>query len=97
YRFNKQPAIGPRYELPGLWFNESEAYALLMMEHLLSSLEQGGLIGPHIAPLRARLTAILGRGDASAEEVRKRIRLLAFAPRRLPLQHFEEVARATLK
>jgi predicted DNA-binding transcriptional regulator YafY len=42
------------------------------------------------------LTAILGTGEASAEEVRKRIRLLAFAPRRLPLQHFEEIARATL-
>ena len=56
------------------------------MEHLLSSLDQGGLIGPHIAPLRARLTAILGTGEASAAEVRKRIRLLAFAPRKLPLR-----------
>ena len=97
YRFAKQPNVGPRYQLPGLWFNESEAYALLMMEHLLSSLDQGGLIGPHIAPLRARLTAILGSGDASAEDVRKRIRLLAFAPRNLPLAHFEELGRATLE
>ena len=97
YRFEKQPKVGPRYELPGLWFNESEVYALLMMEHLLSSLDQGGLIGPHVAPLRARLTAILGSGEESAEELRKRIRLLAFAPRNLPLKHFEELGRATLK
>jgi predicted DNA-binding transcriptional regulator YafY len=97
YRFEKKASVGPRYELPGLWFNESEVYALLMMEHLLSSLDQGGLIGPHIAPLRARLTAILGTGEASAEELRKRIRLLAFAPRNLPLKHFEEIGRATLE
>src|SRR5690349_11311764 len=97
YRFEKQTGAGPRYELPGLWFNESEVLALLTMEHLLSSLEEGGLIGPHIEPLRARLSAILGKGEASAEEVRKRIRLLAFAPRKLPLRHFEEIGRATLK
>ena len=97
YRFDKRPAAGPRYELPGLWFNESEALALLTMEHLLSSLDQGGLIGPHIAPLRARLTAILGVGEASAAEVRKRICLLAFAPRKLPLEHFEAIGRAAIK
>lgn len=49
YRFDKQPGARPRYELPGLWFSESEALALLTMEHLLSSLDEGGLIGPHIA------------------------------------------------
>lgn len=97
YRFDKQSGAGPRFALPGLWFNEGEAFALVMMEHLLSSLDHGGLIGPHIAPLRARLTAILGTGEASAAEVRKRIRLLAFAPRKLPLQFFEEIGRATLK
>jgi predicted DNA-binding transcriptional regulator YafY len=97
YRYDKQTATGPRFALPGLWFTEAEAFALVMMEHLLASLDQGGLIGPHIAPLRARLTAILGTGDASAAEVRKRIRLLAFAPRKLPLEHFESIGRATLK
>lgn len=97
YRYGKQPATGPRFALPGLWFNEAEAFALVTMEHLLTSLDKGGLIGPHIAPLRARLTAILGTGEASAAEVRKRIRLVSFAPRRLPLKHFEEIGRATLE
>jgi predicted DNA-binding transcriptional regulator YafY len=96
YRYDK-PASGPRFALPGLWFNESEAFALSMMEHLLSSLDKGGLIGPHIAPLRARLAAILGSGEASAAEVRKRVRLISFAPRKLLLEHFEAVGRATLK
>jgi predicted DNA-binding transcriptional regulator YafY len=97
YRYDRQTAAGPRFALPGLWFTEAEAFALVMMEHLLASLDQGGLIGPHIAPLRARLSAILGTGEASAAEVRKRIRLLAFAPRKLPLEHFEAIGRATLK
>lgn len=97
YRYDKESGTGPRFALPGLWFNEAEAFALVMMEHLLASLDQGGFIGPHIAPLRARLTAILGTGEASAAEVRKRIRLLAFAPRKLPLEFFEEIGRATLK
>jgi predicted DNA-binding transcriptional regulator YafY len=90
-------ARGRRFALPGLWFNEGEAFALVMMEHLLASLDHGGLIGPHIEPLRARLTAILGDGDASASEVRKRVRLLAFAQRALPLEHFETLGRATMK
>ena len=97
YRYAAAPQRGPRFALPGLWFNEGEAFALVMMEHLLASLDQGGLIGPHIAPLRARLTAILGTGDSSAAEVRKRVRLLAFAQRRLPLEHFATLGRATMK
>jgi predicted DNA-binding transcriptional regulator YafY len=97
YRYGKQSATGPRFALPGLWFSEAEAFALVMMEHLLASLDHGGLIGPHIAPLRSRLVAILGTGEASAAEVRKRIRLLAFAPRKLPQENFETIGRATLK
>jgi predicted DNA-binding transcriptional regulator YafY len=97
YRYDKRSSSGPRFALPGLWFSEREAFALVMMEHLLSSLDQGGLIGPHIAPLRSRLTTILGTGEASAAEVRKRVRLLAFAPRKLALDHFEEIGRATIK
>ena len=82
---------------PGLWFNEQEAYALVTMQHLLSSLDKGGLIGPHIAPLMARLDAILGAGEASAGEVRKRIRLLSFGSRKVPMEHFSLIGSAMLK
>ncbi len=97
YRYDKQPKGGPKFELPGLWFTEEEAYALVTMQHLLSSLDQGGLIGPHIAPLVARLDAILGAGEASAAEVRKRIRLLSFGSRRMPLEFFSTVGLALFK
>jgi predicted DNA-binding transcriptional regulator YafY len=97
YRYETQSKTGPKFALPGLWFTENEAYALVMMQHLLSSLDQGGLIGPHIAPLMARLDAILGAGEASADEVRKRIRLLPFGSRKVPLEHFSLIGSALLK
>ena len=97
YRYETQVKAGRRFELPGLWFTEDEAYALVTMQHLLSSLDQGGLIGPHIAPLMARLDAILGEGEASAKDIRKRIRLLSFGSRRLPLEYFSVVGSALFK
>jgi predicted DNA-binding transcriptional regulator YafY len=88
---------GPTFELPGLWFNQQEVHALVMMQQLLASLDQGGLIGPHIAPLMARLDAILGAGEAPTSELRKRIKLLSSATRQMPLEHFSMVGSALIK
>jgi predicted DNA-binding transcriptional regulator YafY len=65
------------------------------MEHLLASLDQGGFVGRHIAPLRTRLATILSTGTESGGDVRPRIRLVAFSPRALPLEHFEAIGLAT--
>lgn len=81
--------------LPGLWFNSEEAYALLMMQSLLSQL-QPGLLGPHIAPLKARLRAVIESGKHPAEDVESRIRLLNVAARPVPDKYFELVAGALL-
>ena len=97
YRYESGRRSGPRFALPGLWFSETEAYALVMMHDLLASLDQGGLIGPHIQPLMARLDAILGAGDVSASEMRKRVRLLSFGSRKMPLEHFSQVGAALFK
>src|SRR5882672_2521537 len=78
YRFGK-PRSGPRYELPGLWFNASEVLALLTTLRMLAELQPGMLDG-QIEPLRERLRAILGAGDHSWQEVEKRIRI--FQPER---------------
>ena len=42
YKFGK-PRAGPRYELPGLWFNATEIYALLTTLQLLGNLQPGEL------------------------------------------------------
>ena len=86
---------GPKYELPGLWFSPREAQALLTLENLVESLEPA-LLGPHVKPLKARLAALLSAGDRSAEEVRKRIRVIPFGARRHEPRHFELVASAVL-
>ena len=81
--------------LPGLWFNSSEAYALLMMQALLSEM-QPGLLGAHIEPLKARLRAVIESGQHLASDVESRVRLLNVAIRPVPDKNFEVVAAALL-
>ena len=93
YRFDPRAGV---QELPGLWFNAAEIYALLTMQHLLSNLEPG-LLGPHIEPLLARLSAAIGSSEHPADAVQQRIRILHAARRALPLAHFQAAARALLE
>ena len=89
--------LGPQYELPGLWFSAEEIHALLTMQHLLSNLDTGGLLGPHIQPLLSRLSGLLGTADDSAEEVRKRIRIETVGAREFHLDHFQLIGSALLR
>jgi predicted DNA-binding transcriptional regulator YafY len=96
YRFEAGRAgKGPKYELPGLWFSATEAQALLTLEHLVESVEPG-LLGAHVKPLKARLAALLSAGDHALDEVRRRIRVIAFGARRHEPRHFELIASAVL-
>lgn len=81
--------------LPGLWFNSSEAYALLMMQALLTEM-QPGLLGAHIEPLKARLRAVIESGQHAVSDVDNRVRLLNVAIRPVPDNNFEVVAAALL-
>ena len=85
-----------QYELPGLWFNASEAHALLTMQHLLARIEPG-ILAPHLAPLGERLRRLLGSGDHSAAEIQKRVRILGIASRRLAPGDFAVVGSALLR
>lgn len=85
YRFDQnEKRVGPQYALPGLWFSAEEIHALLTMQHLLSRLDSGGLLGPHIKPMLARLTGLLGAADDPAEEVRRRIKVETVSVRWVP-------------
>lgn len=98
YRYEKADTpAGSQFELPGLWFNASEIHALLTMQHLLATLDQGGLLGPHIQPLMARLNGLLGTADNTVEEVRKRVRIIGVGARHLQLHHFEQVGSSLLR
>ena len=95
YRFEKTDNDGPKYELPGLWLNASEAHALLTANALLEGIEPG-LLGPHVQPLKARLAALLATEGIDPESVSQRVRLIQNLKRSMPVKHFQLVARATL-
>lgn len=88
---------GKPFELPGLWFNAREIHALLTMQHLLAGLDRGGLLGPHVQPLMARLNGLMGSADDTAEEIRKRVRIIGAAARKMDLDAFERVGSALLR
>ncbi len=96
YEFGAPDGVSPAFELPGFWFNQSEIYALLTMQQLLSDLEPG-LLAAHVAPLKARLAMLLEEGDVAAAEVDKRIRIVRQSARRVSPGVFEVIAAAVLR
>ncbi len=84
------------FELPGLWFNESELYALLAMEQLLESV-QPGFLGPWIGPLKNRIRKLLEHGGHRSETVSARIRIQPMAWRPLRQELFGATASAVLE
>jgi predicted DNA-binding transcriptional regulator YafY len=89
--------VGAQYELPGLWFSPAEIHALLTMQHLLANLDPGGILTPHIEPLMARLNALLGTAESTAEEIRRRVLVVGLGKRKMTLEHFERVGSALLQ
>jgi len=88
---------GPQYELPGLWFSSQEILALLTMHRLLEDLDSGGLLGPQIGPLMARLNALLETGTGSADEVMRRVKVIAAQNRPVTAKWFEVVGSALVQ
>jgi predicted DNA-binding transcriptional regulator YafY len=95
YSFGK-PRTGPRYELPGLWFNATEVHALLTTLQLLTNL-QPGLLDGQVTPLVERLRGILGSSDHSWTAIEKRIRIFKPERREAKAAHFGVIAAALLK
>lgn len=96
YKF-EYPDQVDKIEMPGLWFSEKEATALVLMHHLLSSLDQGGLIGPHIEPLTSIIDGILGQSEATAKELRKRLKVIGMGSRKNSIENFSEIGASLLK
>lgn len=86
----------PEFELPGLWFNASELYALLASEQLLEAV-QPGLLGPSLGPLKGRIRKLLEEGGHPAETVSQRVRLQPMAPRGMDDRLFGQVSAAVLE
>ena len=93
------------HALPGLWLTRDELHALVALNHLLKTL-QPGLLDDALAPIRARLDALLKTEHLGAGEAQKRIRILSMAvrardanatPNKPTKRHFQTVAAAVLQ
>lgn len=96
YRFGQQWR-GGRHELPGVWFSEAELHALLTMQQMLAGLDEQGVVGRHLQPMFDKITSMLGVDAAEAEELRRRVRLIGTARRRVASEAFETVGSAVVK
>jgi len=101
YALNK----GETFELPGLWFSETELYALLTAQQLLAHV-QPGLLDTQLKPVKERIEQILAArhpGDVKllsghpSEEISKRVRILRMTGRNVALECFQTVAGALLQ
>lgn len=97
YRFENSKQVGEKIELPGLWFSEEEATALVLTQSLLAGLDQGGLLGPHLEPLQNIIDGILGRSETTTKELRKRLKVFGMSARKSSIECFEVIGNALLK
>ena len=95
YYYDEKDGERP-YELPGLWFNASELYALLAAQKLLARVGPGLLDGV-LAPLRRRIEHILANERLSKGDVAQRVRILSMASRVMPPDSFTSVAGALMQ
>ena len=91
-------AAGPSHQLPGLWFNERELYALLMAHQLLVGLDANGLLSRHLLPLLDRIQGLLGPGsETDAKALMKRIKIISALRRPVPPDCFERLGEALMR
>lgn len=86
---------GKALELAGLWFSKEELHALLSMYVLLDEYGAKAILGPHLSPFKERIEKLLGEGAEIENELRKRVRILPMASRRLT-EFLPELTKATL-
>jgi len=97
YVLGPDPTAGAHgYGIRGLWFNQSEIYALLTMHRLAGSM-QPGLISSESQSLLTRITHLLGTAEDDPAAILSFIRILHSATRRGVSTAFELIARATVR
>lgn len=86
-----------KFELPGLWFRADELEALLVMDHLLESV-QPGVLHEHMRPLGNKVKDLLDRGLPGHEPFpMHRIRILRSHARHVATPKLVTVATAVVE
>lgn len=96
YTLTQQTMSTRTFELPGMWFSEQEIHSVLTMLEIISKLEPGGVLAPHVLPFKSRLEALLDEGTGSAKEAAARIRLVPIGQRKVVNAHFQLLAQALI-
>jgi len=90
------PEQKAQYELPGLWLNSSELYALLVTQKLLTSV-QPGLLDSALAPIRERVDQIMKHRHLGHPDIDRRLRILQIGARETNLKNFQTIITALLE
>ena len=88
YRYTPNVA----FELPGVWFTPAELETLLIVHDLLMDAERG-VIRATLAPLRAKLSALLKEEGVRPAAIRRRVRFLRIGARHASV-HFTGIVDA---
>jgi predicted DNA-binding transcriptional regulator YafY len=91
YRYSSED-----FNLPGLWFSESEVYSMLLMHALLDHL-QPGVVREQLEPFEAKLRALLGKSRRGADSILERMRVTPAPQRPTDPRHFQTICDATLR
>lgn len=97
YVFENGNNAGEKIELPGLWFSEEEATALVITQSLLAGIDKSGILTSHLEPLQNIIDGILGGSETTAKELRKRLKVFGMSSRKSSVECFELVGHALLK
>lgn len=85
---------GEVFELPGLWFNQQELYALLVLEQLLENID-AGLVSEQLSIAKERIKTLLESKFGQEENISNKLRLINVFHRTFDETIFKEIAKAT--
>lgn len=94
YFYDVKP--GETYEMTGLWFNESELYALLVSQKLLLDVE-AGMFEAHIKPLLSKINRILKDSHHHPERITDKVSIIHQAHRPINHKIFQQISSALLE
>lgn len=82
---------GEHFDMPGLWFNAEEIFALMTSHRLLTDV-QPGMLEPYLKPLVHSLEGLLAHSRAGNDGIFDRVRILQVNPRISRLEDFRQIA-----
>lgn len=88
---------GNQFELPGVWFNSEELYALLAMQQQLVSASMDGLVSSMLLPLQQHIENLLAAQPGMPPWQVGRVRVISHRNRKLDQVSFRIVASALLE